>query len=141
MFIRQCAAAGYITRNVNPATFGTVQGSYASLKVMDKGRTSTTGDSQVFLPVLNVLVLKECASSSHCSSPTGKQGRKRIGKGRHMLLILKKLIEDKENWQDLSKSHKECYQYPGLHDSPLEISFIMLVTFQNFPISVILNLV
>ena len=123
MFIRQCAAAGYITRNIKPATFGSVQGSYASLNVTDKGRTCATENPQILLPVLNIHVLQQCASSrSHIGSGNGsgieKPGRKRIGKGKHMLPILKKLIEDRENWKELSENNKECYQYPGLHSSP-----------------------
>lgn len=38
MFIRQCAAAGYISRDIKPATFGNTQLSYASLNVTEKGR-------------------------------------------------------------------------------------------------------
>ena len=67
MFIRQYAAAGYISRNVKPATYGVIQGSYACLEATNKGRASASiidEKQQVLLPVLNHSILQECPSKS-----------------------------------------------------------------------------
>ena len=41
----------------------------------------------------------------------------RTGKGKHLLPILKRLIEYEENWLELTPSNKERYLFPGWHDS------------------------
>ena len=52
------------------------------------------------------------------SGQEGKQlpVKKRCGKGKHMLPIIKDLAK-KENQIELAGCDKERYQYPGSHDS------------------------
>lgn len=52
------------------------------------------------------------ALSSACSPTTSKRVRK--GKGTHSITIIKKLMEDKENWQRITD--KKQYQFPGNFD-------------------------
>ena len=41
----------------------------------------------------------------------------RKGKGKHLLPILKRLLEGEENWLELTSTNKERYLFPGWHDS------------------------
>ena len=53
-FIRQCSAAGYISRIIKPVTYGqVVQGSYASLQPTEKGRNAVSLKQSVLLPQID----------------------------------------------------------------------------------------
>ena len=110
-FICQCSAASYIVHLVKPATFGTttsIQGVYAQLEPTTKGRNSVKNGETVLLPQLNVL-------DEQIVDKINNAQIKRVGKGKHLLLILKNLLCSTENWVPLDT--KERYQYPGLHSS------------------------
>ena len=112
MFIRQVSAVGFILRSIKPATFGAnIQGAYALLEPTSKGRDAIAKDDPVLLP--------ECASlQSLITTAREKTNSKhRTGKGKHMLTILKRLLNDEENWLKLTSSNKERYLFPGWHDS------------------------
>ena len=114
MFIRQVSAAGFILRYVKPAAFGvSIQGAYALLEPTSKGRDAIAKDSPVLLP--------ECASLQSLittrTTRTKMNSKHRTGKGKHLLPILKRLIEYEENWLELTPSNKERYLFPGWHDS------------------------
>ena len=89
MFIRQCAAAGYISRDIKPATFGNTQLSYASLNVTERGREYVNDSKQVLLPILDAQATEECkpSSSRHSTSGRNEKTHRRTGKGKHMLPI------------------------------------------------------
>lgn len=90
------------------------------MKVKDKGRAVILdGKQSVLLPAFSAEILQECKSSKNrkCISNEMNPVRKRNGKGKHILPILKKLIEERENWKELSEDNKENYQFPGSHDS------------------------
>ena len=112
-FIRQCSAAGYILRLVKPVTFGaasSVQGAYAQLEPTSKGRSAVSGKQPTLLPEIN-----EVGKSVSKTNDAPKIVTKRIGKGKHLLPVLKGLLSANENWIPLET--KEMYQYPGLHKS------------------------
>jgi len=112
-FIHQCAAAGYILRAIKPATFGigtTIQGAYAKLEPTSKGRDVVSNQQTVLLPQLNVS--NDKLQTPVCKTSATKSGR--VGKGKHMLPILKSLLYSNENWIPLQA--KEKYQYPGWHN-------------------------
>ena len=112
-FIRQCSAAGHIIRLVKPATFGattSIQGAYAQLEPTSKGRNAVSTEEPVLLPQLNFL-------GEQTVGKTNKAQIKRVGKGKHLLPILKDLLCRTENWAPLDT--KEKYQYPGWHNSSI----------------------
>ena len=92
-FIRQCSAAGHIVRLIKPATFGastTIQGAYAQLEATPKGRNSVKDGETVLLPQLNVFGEK-----------INNAQIRRVGKGKHVLPILKNILCSTENWVPL----------------------------------------
>ena len=110
-FIRQCSTTGHIKRLIKPATFGattSIQGAYAQLKPTSKGQNAVSEEKSALLPQLNVITAQIAVKAS-------KAQNKRIGKGKHLLPILKNLLFYSENWVPLDA--KEKYQYPGWHDS------------------------
>ena len=125
-FIRQAAAAGFIKRIVKTAKFGQNCGVYACLSVDDKGRKAINDKMPVLLPMYTD------PSPSSSSGPSGSKSRKlhnedsdmevdvptkkRKGKGHHLLPLVKKLLQSKENWRTLKD--KESYQYLGIFPSP-----------------------
>ena len=120
-FIRQCSAAGYISRTIKPVTYGqVVQGSYASLQPTEKGRNAVSLKQSVLLPQIDKAnVRTEHASQNSSQQQQNENCRKRVGKGKHMLPILKELLVKEENWRNLKEDNKEQYQYPGWHNSRL----------------------
>ena len=114
-FIRQVAAAGYIKRMIQTASFGTSKGVYASLMVTEMARDAIAGENSVLLP--EFLPNKD---QSLCSNTSSEQifsnARKRKGKGCHLLSLVKNLIEDEENWKKITD--KENYQYLGTFSEP-----------------------
>ena len=112
-FIRQCSAAGHIICLVKPATFGattSIQGAYAQLEPTSKGRNAVSTEEPVLLPQLNFL-------GEQTVGKTNKAQIKRVGKGKHLLPILKDLLCRTENWAPIDT--KEKYQYPGWHNSSI----------------------
>ena len=106
-FIRQCSAAGHIVRFIKSATFGastSIQGAYAQLEATPKGRDSVKDGETVLLPQLNGFGEK-----------INNARVRQVGKGKHVLPILKNLLCSTENWVPLDT--KERYQYPGWHSS------------------------
>ena len=106
-FICQCSAAGHIVRLIKPATFGastSIQGAYAQLEATPKGRNLVKDGETVLLPQLNVFGEK-----------INNAQVRRVGKGKHVLPILKNLLCSTENWVPLDT--KKRYQYPGWHSS------------------------
>ena len=98
--------------SVKPAAFGAnIQGAYALLEPTSKGRDAITNEGAILLP--------ECANlQSFATNSRAKTNPKhRIGKGKHLLPILKRLIDDEENWLRLTPNNKERYLFPGWHDS------------------------
>ena len=121
-FIRQAAAAGYFTRTIKTAKFGNSNGVYASLSPCDKGIKATEEGIPIMLPVFS-------DESSHSNSllPVGLSDhrdddmhdmsfRKRKGRGCHLLPLVRKLLESKENWRSIED--KENYQFLGTFSSP-----------------------
>ena len=95
-------------RTIKPVTYGqTPQGAYASLTPTDKGRMAVNGEETVLLPETPVICERVVqVIANYNKSPI----RKRIGKGKHMVPILKDLLAK----QELTQNNKERYQY---HDS------------------------
>ena len=124
-FIRQAAAAGFVTRIVKTAKFGESCGVYASLSVSDEGRRAVAQSLPVLLPVY---VDQSPTSSSTASKPRLSRprddedmeqdtpSRRRKGKGCHLLPLVKSLLQSKENWKTVTD--KESYQYLGTFPSP-----------------------
>ena len=110
-FIRQAAAAGYISRIIKTASFGTSNGAYAQLNVTERTRDLIASDVGVLLP--EFVVEKEIVHNSKvqlCSR------RKREGKGHHMVSTVRLLLNNKENWKDIHD--KDDYHYPGAFSEP-----------------------
>ena len=141
-FIRQAAAAGFIKRIVKTAKFGQSCGVYASLSVDDKGRKATEEQIPVMLPVY--------LDQSPCSSPSGSfksrsnksleddadveldtLSKRRKGKGCHLLPLVKRLLQSKENWR--SVTDKESYQYLGTFPSPSQNFLWYVQDITNLP--------
>jgi len=59
--------------------------------------------------------------------------RLRLGKGKHMLPILKQMMAQEENWIKLTELDKERYQYPGVHSSPQGNQFYYITDVTNLP--------
>ena len=122
-FIRQCSSAGYISRIIKSVTYGqTVQGAYASLKPTEKGRSVVLNKKPVLFPEVlegSDSFLKVRKQSGHVQEAADKELpiKKRCGKGKHMLPILKDLLANKENQIELTECDKERYEYPGSHNS------------------------
>ena len=117
-FICQVSVAGFILRSVKSAAFGAnIQGVYALLEPTSKGRDAITNEGVILLP--------ECANlQSFATNTRAKTNPKhRIGKGKHLLPILKRLINDEENWLRLTPNNKKRYLFPGWHDSKVSNAF------------------
>lgn len=114
-FIRQCSAAGYISRTIKPVTCGQIaQGVYASLQPTDKGRMAVSGEEALLLPETSII----CERNTEVKVNNNKTpAQKRIGKCKHTAPVLKDLLVEGEDWIELIESNKEKYQYPGWHDS------------------------
>ena len=126
-FICQVAAAGYIKRMIQTASFGTSKGVYASLMVTEMARDAIAGENSVLLP--EFLPNKDQSLCSHTSSEQiFSNARKRNGKGCHLLSLVKNLIEDEENWKKITD--KENYQYLGTFSEPSSnfIYFLQYIT-------------
>jgi len=108
-FICQVSSAGFVFRSVKPAAFGTsTQGAYTLLQPTCKGCNAIAGNDPVLLP--------ECAEVVTCATSSGKSSSKQCtGKGKHILLIVKRLFSEEENWPELTSSKKERYLFPGWH--------------------------
>lgn len=84
----------------------------------------TVVPSMYFLVVLHRL--HNTQSSSHTTPPSSQSKcgslvketakRDRKGKGTHGLIVVKKLLEDQKNWQEICT--KTNYQFPGVFDQP-----------------------
>ena len=96
-FIRQAAAAGYITRTTKTAKFGNSNGVYASLSPSDEGIKAIEQGAPVMLPAFSV---DDTSLSPACSNHHGDGGddlhNTSRGKGCHLLPLVKKLLESKE---------------------------------------------
>ena len=99
-YIRQVAAAGYIRRTIQTASFGTSNGVYASLTVTEKAKDAIAGEKSVLLPEFQ---MEKEISSVHSFTTNVRQDvmRKRRGKGCHMLSIVKVLLESDANWKEI----------------------------------------
>ena len=116
-FIRQAAAAGYITHTIKIAKFGNSNGVYASLSPSDAGIKAVDECTPVLLPSFSVKNSHDsslspiCANQHRGDDDVPNTTRKRRGKGCHLLPLVKKLLESKENWKELTD--KENYQFLG----------------------------
>ena len=111
MFICQVSAVSFILWSVKSTAFGaSIQGAYALLEPTSKGCDAIANDGLILLP--------ECANlQSLITTARAKTNSKHhIGKGMHMLPILKRLIDDDKNWLKLTPRNKERYLFPGWHD-------------------------
>ena len=121
-FIRQAAAAGYITRAVKTAKFGNSSGVYASLSSSDHGLKAIEEGAPIMLPTFSVESSQDVSSSKLYSirhrddTDMDCTIRKRKGKGCHLLPLVKKLFEAKENWKEITD--KEDYQFLGTFSFP-----------------------
>ena len=120
-FIRQAAAAGYITCTIKTAKFGNSNGVYASLSPNDKGIKAIETCASIMLPSFSVenshdSHLSPICSTSHRVDDDDTAPRKRGGKGCHLLPLVKKLLESKENWKKITD--KENYQFLGTFSFP-----------------------
>ena len=125
-FLRQCYVNGFvkmelqslIKRNGHYSVYGVY---YPT----DKGRDIVEQNEEVMLPQLqeqNSL----CSASQpaeDCSAPKPTEGmqpckgkivkRKRVGKGSHILPIIRSCLQESENWKQIKS--KEDYHFPGVY--------------------------
>ena len=115
-FARQCSVAGYLNRKVDCGTFqGRHGGVFSYFEVSPKGRSTIAGDEDVLLPPLDLSVTSIPSKRSHGSQSDNQlevQKKKRTGRGSNPLSTVRDLMNNKENWQDITS--KEQYQYPGV---------------------------
>lgn len=115
-FIRQCSAAGYISRVIKPVTYGTtIQGSYASLQPTEKGRGVVNLNQSVLLPQIDGTILKTPRVVE--SRQMGRIGLANEWGRENMLPFLKDLLTKKENWGNI----------PGVAYLPAMFSTIHLI--------------
>ena len=138
-FIRQAAAGGYISRLIRTAAFGQSYGTYASLQVTTKGRTCVENKQAVVLPCIigdgTLERHSEKRKQRSCDAEDVDLANKRLrlGKGKHMLPILKQMMAEEENWIKLTELDKERYQYPGVHSSPQGNQLYYIPDVTNLP--------
>lgn len=81
----------------------------------EKGQSMVLNKQPVLLPeVLEGSVMK---ASRQAAGGKELPVKKKFGKGKHMLPILKELLANKENQIELTECGKERCQYPGSHNS------------------------
>ena len=114
LFTRQCSVAGYLSRKVDCGTFqGRQAGVFAYFKVTRKGQDAISNNKEVMLPPL---LLQEDVALKH--QPVSErrhesaEKKKRVGRGSNPLFTIRNLLNDKENWQDITS--KKQYQFPGV---------------------------
>ena len=101
-----------------------VQGVYYALP---KGRDHISSSEHLPLPKVGGFVKSQPAHSSASPSTSGiasSQKKKRIGKGCHVLTVVRGLLEDSENWKVIED--KTNYQYLGTfpHPSQQQLYFV-----------------
>ena len=95
---------------------------YASLSSSDDGLKAIEEGAPIMLPTFSVEILQDVSSSRPCSmhqrddTDMDNTIRKRKGKGCHLLPLVKKLFETKENWKEITD--KEDYQFLGTFSFP-----------------------
>ena len=113
-------------RTIKTAKFGQSNGVYASLSPSSKGIDAIENSTPVMLPCFSDDSLQESASAKTSrnalnaqedrSEMDDTQVRKRKGKGCHLLPLVKKLLESKENWKEIQD--KKDYQFLGTFSAP-----------------------
>ena len=113
LFARQCSGAGFLERKVDCGTFqGRQAGVFSSFEVSPKGREMIAGNDDVLLPPLDVSATLTPLYSCHAVKKLADVKKKRTGRGSNPLSIVRDLMTNKENWQNITS--KEQYQYPGV---------------------------
>ena len=95
---------------------------YGVFLLTDKGQEAVTNSEPVLLPHFErcnqLTVSRAGASGCSATSEGGNQQAKgkRIGKGSHILPVIRKCLKDSENWKQIES--KQDYQFLGTYAHP-----------------------
>ena len=128
LFMKQCHVLGFVKLQfkslIKASGHYSVQGVYHALP---KGRGHVSSSENLPLPKVGGLYQPPPVSaSSSTSSIASSQKKKRLGKGCHVLTVVRTLLEDSENWKVIED--KTNYQYLGTFPHPNN-SFTLFQTF------------
>jgi len=116
LFAHQCSVAGYLIRKVDCSTFQRCGGVFSFFQISPKGSDAVSGNKDVLLSPLALpstsLSLKPCHRLQLDTKPEVAQKKNRTGRGSNPLSMVRDLLINKENWQDMVS--KEQYQFPGV---------------------------
>ena len=126
LFMKQCHVLGFVKLQfkslIKASGHYSVQGVYHALP---KGRGHVSSSENLPLPKVGGLYqLPPVSASSSTSSIASSQKKKRLGKGCHVLTVVRTLLEDSENWKVIED--KTNYQYLGTfpHPSQQQLYFV-----------------
>jgi len=92
---------------------------FSYFEVSPKGRSTIAGDEDVLLPPLDLSVTSIPSKHCHGSQSDNQlevQKKKRTGRGSNPLSTVRHLMNNKENWQDISSKNstntQECQLMP-----------------------------
>ena len=129
-FLRQCYVNGFVQMELQSLIKRNGHYSvYGVYFTTDKGRDTIHENRDVMLPQLRnsdkpVRAQGPMRSEKPDSFP--EQKHKRIGKGSHILPIIRSCLKESENWKPTKT--KEDYHFPGVHPKSQQNSNILFYT-------------
>ena len=128
-------------RTIKTAKFGQSNGVYASLSLSSKGIDAIENGNPVMLPCFSDDSLQESTSAkrlrSALNAPEDRseiddtQVRKRKEKGCHLLPLVKKRLESKENWKEIQD--KKVYELLGTFSAPSHNNYVVVYARCHYP--------
>ena len=114
-FLRQCYVNGYVQMELRSLIKG--NGHYSVYGVYfptEKGRCVVEEKGDIMLPQSHdVYKPSQTASHSRCTESNAMGKHKRIGKGSHILPIVRRCLQETENWKHIQS--KQDYHFPGVY--------------------------
>ena len=123
-FIRQCSTAQLISLELRSIIKSNGHYSvHAMYFPSEKGSDAICNEEQVTLPCIHgssslTVVPRNGMTSASVASEKQPAKWKRIGKGSHLLPVIRKCFLEPENWKNINS--KQDYQYLGLYTHPCE---------------------
>ena len=120
MFMRQCHILGFIDKELRSIIMQNKHHSIQGIICATQAGKELIENGEQLMVLQSLSVDEKCQSGSHATQTSRSKGIQskgiqskgdRHGKGTHSIIAVRKLMEDKENWCEITD--KRQYQFPG----------------------------